>query len=205
MNEQYPSQRLEKAIEQLALLPGIGRKTALRLALYLLRQPESLAINLGEALKELRLHICYCQKCHNISDTSLCSICQDPSRDATTILVVETIREVIAFEATASYKGLYHVLGGVVSPIDGVSPSDLAIEPLLERLKSEPVKEVILALSATPEGETTSFYLHRKLSGFPTIVLSRLSRGIAVGDELEYTDELTLAQALKDRATLEPM
>lgn len=199
MNDKYPSQRLAKAVDAISLLPGIGRKTALRLALYILRQPESFAISLGDALIQLRTEACYCQKCHNISDTPLCDICKNPSRDSSTLLVVEDIRDVMAFEKTGSYKGLYHVLGGVVSPIDGISPNDLEIDSLIERLQSEPVKEVILAISPTPEGETTSYYLYRKISPLP-VVLTRLSRGIAMGDELEYTDEITLAQALKDRS-----
>lgn len=199
MNEKYPSQRLEKAVEQISLLPGIGRKTALRLALYLLRQPESFSISLGEALIALRTEVCYCQKCHNISDTSICDICSNPSRDTKTLLVVEDIRDVMIFERMGSYHGLYHVLGGVVSPIDGVKPSDLEIDSLVERIHIEKIEEVILAISPTLEGETTSYYIYRKINSLP-VELTRLSRGIAVGDELEYTDELTLAQALKDRA-----
>lgn len=202
MNDKYPSQRLEKAVDQISLLPGIGRKTALRLALYILRQPESFALALGDALIQLRFHAYYCQKCHNISDSPLCEICKDSTRDSSTLLVVEDIRDVMAFERTGSYKGLYHVLGGVISPIDGVSPSDLEIDSLLKRVKSDSIKEVILAISPTPEGETTSFYLYRKLSNFP-IVLTQLSRGIAMGDELEYTDEITLVQALRDRSRLQ--
>lgn len=200
MNEKYPSQRLEKAVDQLSLLPGIGRKTALRLALYMLRQPESVAKSVALAITDLRENVCYCIHCHNISDEPICDICNNPMRDKTTILVVENIRDVMAFEKTASYSGVYHVLGGVVSPIDGVAPSDLEIDSLIERVQTENIKEVILAVSPTPEGETTSYYLYRKLKDCP-INLTRLSRGIAVGDELEYTDELTLAQALKDRAS----
>lgn len=199
MNDKYPSQRLEKAVDQLSLLPGVGRKTALRLALYMLRQPEGFTISLANALTELRQGVCYCSRCHNISDSPLCEICADRSRDSSIILVVESIRDVMAFERTASYKGLYHVLGGVVSPIDGIGPSDLEIDSLITRVETENIKEVILAISATPEGETTNYYIYRKLNTF-SIVISRLSRGIAIGDELEYTDEVTLAQALKDRA-----
>ena len=182
MTSKYPSKWLEKAVDQLSLLPGVGRKTALRLALYILRRPESFANLLGSSIIELRENIIYCERCHNISDSPCCPICSDPSRDTQTICVVENIRDVMAIERTAQYKGLYHVLGGVISPIDGIAP-----------------QEVILAISPTMEGETTNFYIYKRLAPLGVHV-SLLSRGIAMGDELEYTDEVTLARALRDRS-----
>lgn len=199
MNDSYPSQRLEKAVDQLSQLPGIGRKTALRLALNILRRPEAFARTLGNAIIDLRERTCYCTRCHNISDTPICRICSDSMRDSATVLVVENIRDVMAFERTGGFKGFYHVLGGVISPIDGISPSDLEIESLVLRVEEEDIREIILAISPTPEGETTNFYIYRKLP-VERITVTRLSRGIAVGDELEYADEITLAQALKDRS-----
>lgn len=200
MNDKYPSQWLAKAIDQISLLPGIGRKTALRLALEILRRPEAFALTLGNAIIDLRQKTCKCEICHNISDNAICDICADKNRDPKTILVVENIRDVMAFERTGGYRGLYHVLGGVISPIDGVSPSDLQIDSLLQRVKNESIAEIILAISPTPEGETTLFYIHRKLEMQGCeIPVTRLSRGIAIGDELEYADEITLVQALKDR------
>ena len=199
MTSKYPSKWLEKAVDQLSLLPGVGRKTALRLALYILRRPESFANLLGSSIIELRENIIYCERCHNISDSPYCPICSDPSRDTQTICVVENIRDVMAIERTAQYKGLYHVLGGVISPIDGIAPQDLEIESLVERVPREQIKEVILAISPTMEGETTNFYIYKRLAPLGVHV-SLLSRGIAMGDELEYTDEVTLARALRDRS-----
>lgn len=199
MTSKYPSKWLEKAVDQLSLLPGVGRKTALRLALYILRRPESFANLLGSSIIELRENIIYCERCHNIGDSPCCPICSDPSRDTQTICVVENIRDVMAIERTAQYKGLYHVLGGVISPIDGIAPQDLEIESLVERVPREQIKEVILAISPTMEGETTNFYIYKRLAPLEVHV-SLLSRGIAMGDELEYTDEVTLARALRDRS-----
>lgn len=199
MTSKYPSKWLEKAVDQLSLLPGVGRKTALRLALYILRRPESFANLLGSSIIELRENIIYCERCHNISDSPCCPTCSDPSRDTQTICVVENIRDVMAIERTAQYKGLYHVLGGVISPIDGIAPQDLEIESLVERVPREQIKEVILAISPTMEGETTNFYIYKRLAPLGVHV-SLLSRGIAMGDELEYTDEVTLARALRDRS-----
>ncbi len=199
MDSKYPSRWLEKAVDQLSLLPGIGRKTALRLALYILRRPESFAHLLSSSIMELRDNIIYCERCHNISDSICCPICSDTTRDNKTICVVENIQDVMAIEHTAQYKGLYHVLGGVISPIDGISPQDLEIDSLIERVSREPINEVILAVSPTMEGETTNFYIYKRLSSLDVRV-SLISRGIAMGDELEYTDDVTLARALRDRS-----
>lgn len=199
METKYSSRWLEKAVDQLSLLPGIGRKTALRLALYILRKPDSFAQQLGNSIKELKENIIYCCKCHNISDTELCPICSSPQRDSSIVCVVESIRDVMAIERTAQYKGLYHVLGGIISPIDGISPNDLEINSLVERISEENIQEVILAISPTMEGDTTNFYIYRRLAPF-SIKISLLSRGVAMGDELEYTDDVTLARAIRDRS-----
>lgn len=199
METKYSSRWLEKAVDQLSLLPGIGRKTALRLALYILRKPDSFAQQLGTSIKELKENIIYCRKCHNISDTELCPICSSPQRDSSIVCVVESIRDVMAIERTAQYKGLYHVLGGIISPIDGISPNDLEINSLVERISEENIQEVILAISPTMEGDTTNFYIYRRLAPF-SIKISLLSRGVAMGDELEYTDDVTLARAIRDRS-----
>ena len=189
MNQQYPSILLEKAVGEFAKLPGVGRKTAMRLVLHLLRQDTATVEAFGNAIITLKHEVKYCKICHNISDTETCCICSNPVRDASTICVVETIRDVMAVEATQQYKGLYHVLGGVISPMDGIGPSDLQIESLVERVKNNEVKEVILALSSTMEGDTTNFYIFRKLAD-TNVKLSVIARGISIGDELEYTDEV---------------
>ncbi len=199
MDPKYSSKWLEKAVDQLSLLPGIGRKTALRLALYILRRPETFAHQLGSAIADLRDNIIYCRKCHNISDTDLCPICSNPQRDTSVVCVVESIRDVMAIERTAQYKGLYHVLGGIISPIDGITPNDLEITSLINRVSEENIKEVILAVSPTMEGDTTNFYIYRRLAAFD-VKVSLLSRGVAMGDELEYTDDVTLARAIRDRS-----
>ncbi len=199
MDPKYSSKWLEKAVDQLSLLPGIGRKTALRLALYILRRPETFAHQLGSAIADLRDNIIYCRKCHNISDTDLCPICSNPQRDTSVVCVVESIRDVMAIERTAQYKGLYHVLGGIISPIDGITPNDLEITSLINRVSEENIKEVILAVSPTMEGDTTNFYIYRRLAAFE-VKVSLLSRGVAMGDELEYTDDVTLARAIRDRS-----
>lgn len=198
MNQQYPSMLLEKAVGEFAKLPGVGRKTAMRLVLHLLRQDTAVVEAFGNAMITLKHEVKYCKVCHNISDTETCRICSNPARDASTICVVESIRDVMAEEATQQYRGLYHVLGGVISPMDGIGPSDLQIESLVERVKGGEVKEVILALSSTMEGDTTNFYISRKLDGMD-VKLSVIARGISIGDELEYTDEVTLGRSIINR------
>ena len=198
MNQQYPSMLLEKAVGEFAKLPGVGRKTAMRLVLHLLRQDTAVVEAFGNAMITLKHEVKYCKVCHNISDTETCRICSNPARDASTICVVESFRDVMAVEATQQYRGLYHVLGGVISPMDGIGPSDLQIESLVERVKGGEVKEVILALSSTMEGDTTNFYISRKLDGMD-VKLSVIARGISIGDELEYTDEVTLGRSIINR------
>ena len=198
MNQQYPSMLLEKAVGEFAKLPGVGRKTAMRLVLHLLKQDTAVVEAFGNSMITLKHEVKYCKVCHNISDTETCRICSNPARDASTICVVERIRDVMAVEATQQYRGVYHVLGGVISPMDGIGPSDLQIESLVERVKGGGVKEVILALSSTMEGDTTNFYISRKLEGMD-VKLSVIARGISIGDELEYTDEVTLGRSIINR------
>ena len=198
MNQQYPSVLLEKAVGEFAKLPGIGRKTAMRLVLHLLRQDLQTVEAFGNAVIKLMREVKDCQVCHKISDTDICQICSNPSRDASTVCVVENIRDVMAVENTQQYKGLYHVLGGVISPMDGIGPSDLQIDSLVDRVKSGTVKEVILALSSTMEGDTTNFYIFRKLAPYD-VKLTMIARGISIGDELEYTDEVTLGRSIVNR------
>lgn len=198
MNQQYPSTLLEKAVGEFAKLPGIGRKTAMRLVLHLLRQETSTVEAFGSAVVRLKHEVKYCRVCHNISDTDTCQICSNPQRDASTVCVVENIRDVMAVENTQQYKGLYHVLGGVISPMDGIGPSDLQIDSLVERVKSGVVKEVILALSSTMEGDTTNFFIFRKLATYD-VKITMIARGISIGDELEYTDEVTLGRSIVNR------
>ena len=198
MTEQYSSALLERAVSEFSKLPGIGRKTALRLVLHLLRQPVGESDSFGDAIVNLRHNVRYCTVCHNISDTDVCELCANPRRDASMVCVVETVRDVIALESTGIYRGLYHVLGGVISPMDGIGPANLEIDSLVERVAAGGVDEVIFALSSTMEGDTTSFYIYRKLA--PTgVKLSVLSRGLSVGDELQYTDEATLGRSLVNR------
>lgn len=198
MNQQYSSLLLEKAVSEFAKLPGIGKKTAMRLVLHLLRQDTATVEAFGNSVITLKREVKYCRVCHNISDTDVCQICANTQRDSSTVCVVENIRDVMAVEATQQYKGLYHVLGGVISPMDGVGPGDLQIESLINRVKDGGVKELILALSTTMEGDTTNFYLYRKLekSG---VKLSIIARGVSIGDELEYTDEITLGRSIVNR------
>lgn len=198
MNQRYPSILLEKAVEEFAKLPGIGRKTAMRLVLHLLRQETASVESFGNALITLKHEVKYCKICHNISDSDVCQICSNPSRDASTVCVVENIRDVMAVENTQQYNGLYHVLGGVISPMDGVGPSDLEIDSLVARVQAGGVKEVILALSSTMEGDTTNFYISRKLAPYE-VKLSVIARGISIGDELQYTDEVTLGRSIVNR------
>lgn len=198
MNQQYPSSLLEKAVNEFSKLPGIGRKTAMRLVLHLLRQDVATVEAFGNSIIVLKKEVKYCKVCHNISDTEICGICANPQRDPEIICVVESIRDVMAVEATQQFRGLYHVLGGVISPMDGVGPGDLEIGSLVERVKQGDVKEIILALSTTMEGDTTNFYIYRKLESL-NVQLSVIARGISIGDELEYTDEITLGRSIINR------
>lgn len=198
MQQQYPSALLEKAVGEFAKLPGVGRKTALRLVLHLLRQTPEDVDMFSNSVARARHEIKYCKVCHNISDTEVCNICADPRRDNSLICVVENIQDVMAVENTQQFHGLYHVLGGVISPVDGVGPSELQIDSLVERVAKGGIDEVILALGSTMEGDTTNFYISRKLAPFD-VKLSVLARGISVGDELEYTDEVTLGRSILNR------
>ena len=194
----YNSQLLDNAVAELGKLPGIGRKTALRLALHLLRQDEAESVALGEAIINMRKNIRYCKVCHNISESETCEICSDRSRDTSIICVVENIKDLLTVESTREHKGLYHVLGGVISPLDGVSPSDLEIQSLVDRVAAGGISEVILALSPTMEGDTTNFYISRKLAPYD-VEISMLARGVSIGNDLEYTDELTLGRSIVNR------
>lgn len=198
MISKFPSVLLENAVNEFSKLPGIGRKTALRLALHLLRQDKESVENFANAITTLKNEVRYCSCCHNISDTNICPICADTSRDFSTICVVENVKEVMAIENTMQFKGLYHVLGGIISPIDGIGPSDIEIGSLVERVKQGTIKEVILALSATMEGDTTNFYIFRKLQSYD-IKVSIIARGVSVGDEIEYADEVTLGRSIINR------
>lgn len=201
MDNAYPSQLLERAVTEFSKLPGIGRKTALRLVLDVLRRTEEDVDSFTSAVSRVRKEVKYCRVCHNISDTDICPICSDPHRDASTICVVENIRDVMAVENTQQYRGLYHVLGGIISPMDGIGPNDIEVDSLVERVSAGGVKEVILALSSTMEGDTTNFYISRKLVPFD-VTVSVIARGISVGDELEYTDEVTLGRAILNRTKM---
>lgn len=196
--QQYSSQLLERAVESFSQLPGVGRKTALRLVLHLLRQPLEDVDSFTDAVTRVRHDVKYCKVCHNISDTDICSICSDPRRDGSVVCVVENIQDVMAIENTQQYHGLYHVLGGIISPMDGIGPHDLSIDSLVERIDEGGVKEVILALASTMEGDTTNFYISRKLKD-KDVKLSIIARGISVGNELEYTDEVTLGRSILNR------
>lgn len=198
MNRAYPSALLENAVDELSALPGVGRKTALRLSLYLLRREPEYAERLGTALQALRRDVKYCRTCHNICDTDLCDICADTSRDRSTVCVVENVKDVMTVENTAQFRGLYHVLGGIISPIDGIGPADLEIESLVKRVAEGEVREVVLALSTTMEGDTTNFFIYRKLSAYPVRV-TVIARGVSIGDELEYADEVTLGRSILNR------
>lgn len=198
-DEQFSSTLLEQAVTELSRLPGVGRKTALRLALHLLRRDESEGVALGEAIINMRRGICYCSVCHNISETDICPICASAQRDRTTVCVVENVNDVMILERTRQYSGLYHVLGGVISPMDGIGPESLAIDSLVERVAAGDVREVILALGATMEGDTTNFYIYRRLQDYPEVKITQLARGVAVGNDLEYTDEITLGRSLLQR------
>jgi recombination protein RecR len=197
-----PSQLLTRAVEELSKMPGVGRRTALRLALWMLKQERENVSMLGNAIIRLREEVCYCERCFNISDAALCDICCDPRRDSSQICVVQDIRDVMAIEQTGQYRGLYHVLGGVISPLDGISPADLTIEPLIERVLQPDVHEVIMALNSSIEGDTTTFYLFRRI-GKEGLKVTTIARGIPIGDELEYADEVTLGRSIVNRILYE--
>ena len=203
IQQPFSSQLLEKAVTEFSKFPGIGRKTALRLVLWMLRQEGTEVEQFAETILRMRQEIKYCHVCHNISDTDICPICGDLRRDAQTICVVENIQDVMAIENTMQYKGLYHVLGGVISPMDGMGPSDIEIDSLVSRVAEGNVKEVILALSPTLEGDTTNFYIYRKLAPYGDVKITIIARGVSVGNELEYTDEITLGRSIVNRTLFE--
>ncbi|MGB1168716.1 MAG: recombination mediator RecR [Flavobacteriaceae bacterium] len=198
----FSSKLLENAVNEVARLPGIGKRTALRLVLHLLKQPIENTNFLTESLKALRTEVKTCRKCHNISDTILCEICNNPKRDASVVCVVEDIRDVMAIENTSQFRGLYHVLGGKISPIEGIGPQNLEIDSLIEKVKNNEIKELIFALSSTMEGDTTNFYIFKQIENFG-VVTSTIARGISVGDELEYADEVTLGRSIVNRIPFE--
>lgn len=202
MMNNYPSKMIEQAVEEISKLPGIGKKSALRLALHLLKRPEVQSLQLAHAVVQLRTETKYCPQCHMISDEDLCGICASHKRDESIICVVEDLRDVLAIENTGQFMGLYHVLGGIISPLSGISPGDLTIETLVARVASGKVAEVILGLSPTMEGDTTAFYLTKKLKEFP-VKLSTIARGIPIGGDLEYTDEITLGRSIVGRIVYE--
>ena len=198
----FSSKLLENAVNEVSRLPGIGRRTALRLVLYLLKQPKENTHYLTQALEQLTNNIKTCQKCHSISDTLLCDICSNPNRNPELVCVVEDIRDVMAIESTAQFRGVYHVLGGKISPIEGIGPQELTIDSLVEKVKNGDVKELIFALSSTMEGDTTNFYIYKQIEEFD-IITSTIARGISVGDELEYADEVTLGRSILNRIPFE--
>ena len=199
---EFSSKLLQNAVDEVAQLPGIGRRTALRLVLHLMRQPESQTLHLAEALQAMRQNIDFCKNCHNISDSELCEICINTNRQQDVVCVVEDIRDVMAVESTASFRGVYHVLGGKISPMDGIGPHDLKINSLVEKVRSGRIKELIFALSSTMEGDTTNFYIFKQIQG-SEVVISTIARGISVGDELEYADEVTLGRSITNRIPFE--
>lgn len=196
--QSFPSKLLEKAVNQFASLPGIGRKTALRLVLHLLNQTEEDVNMFSNSLTELKKHVKHCNVCHNISDTETCNICSDKNRKHNVVCVVENIKDVMSIENTQQYNGIYHVLGGLISPMDGIGPSNLTIASLEEKVKSGKVDEIVLALSATMEGDTTNFYIYKKLKNYP-VTINTIARGVSIGDELEYIDEITLGRSIVNR------
>jgi recombination protein RecR len=199
---EFSSKLLQTAVDEVAQLPGIGRRTALRLVLHLMRQPQSQTLHLTEALQKMRQNINFCKNCHNISDSELCEICINTNRNQELVCVVEDIRDVMAIESTASFRGVYHVLGGKISPMDGIGPHDLKINSLIEKVKSGTIKELIFALSSTMEGDTTNFYIFKQIQD-TEVVISTIARGISVGDELEYADEVTLGRSITNRIPFE--
>ncbi len=194
-----PSKHIENAVDQIASLPGIGRKTALRLVLQLLSRSESEIHDFSTAFTQMKKHVLFCSNCGNISDSPICSICSNENRDHSTVCIVEDIRDVLAIEGTQSFKGVYHVLGGVISPMDGIGPSDLNINLLLSRIESGNISEIIFALSPTMEGDTTNFYIYKKLKSYDSLEFSTLSRGVAIGSELQYADDVTLSRSIVNR------
>ena len=198
MPTRFTSKLLEEAVDEFSSLPGIGRKTAFRLVMHLLRRDRAEVKRFGETITRLREDVCYCNICHGISDTPVCDICSDPGRDRSLICVVESVQDVMAVENTRQFKGLYHVLGGIISPVDGIGPSDLTINRLEEKVREGYATEIILALSTTMEGDTTNFYIYKRLSQY-NIRITTLARGVAIGDVLEYTDEITLGQSIVNR------
>ena len=199
---EFSSKLLERAVNEMSQLPGIGKRTALRLVLHMLRQPKEQTLALSEALQVMRSDVKFCKSCHNISDVDLCEICSSLNRNSEIICVVEDIRDVMAIENTSSFKGLYHVLGGKISPMDGIGPHDLNIESLVTKVKEGKVKELIFALSSTMEGDTTNFYIYKQIEGY-NVFTSTIARGISVGDELEYADEVTLGRSILNRIPFE--
>lgn len=199
---EFSSKLLQTAVDEVAQLPGVGRRTALRLVLHLMRQPESQTLHLTTALQAMRENIIFCKSCHNISDSELCEICINTNRSQDVVCVVEDIRDVMAIESTASFRGVYHVLGGKISPMDGVGPHDLKINSLVEKVRSGRVKELIFALSSTMEGDTTNFYIFKQIQD-SEVLISTIARGISVGDELEYADEVTLGRSITNRIPFE--
>lgn len=193
------SKLLDKAVDQFASLPGVGRKTALKFVLHLLKQDTQEVNHFIQSIEELKKNIKECRICHNISDHDLCEICSDPKRDQSRICVVENIKDILSIEATSQYNGLYHVLGGIISPMDGIGPADLTIPSLLERVEQNPIQEIIFALSATIEGDTTGYYIFKKLKNKENLLISTIAKGISIGNNLEYTDELTLGRSIANR------
>ena len=202
MNQLYSSKLLENVVHEFSKLPGIGKKTAMRMALHLLKQDEESVIQFGQAVIRLRSEVMYCRECHNLSDTEVCEICANPRRDHSIVCVTESVRDVMSIENTMQYQGIYHILGGVISPMDGIGPADLTIDSLEQKIASGKVTEVILALSATMEGDTTNFYIYRKIKN-DALAITTLARGLAVGDELEYADQVTLGRSIINRTPFE--
>jgi len=202
--DNFPSKLVDDAVNEFSRLPGIGRKTALRLVLHLLKQDSNITEAFGNAIIKMRNEIKFCKECHNISDTEICHICANPFRDKTIVCIVEDIRDMLAVENTNQYRGVYHILGGIISPMDGIGPGDLNIDSLIKKVSGGEVKEVIMALRTTMEGDTTNFYLYKKLHEFP-VSISAIARGVAIGDELEYTDEITLGRSIINRTPYEAM
>jgi len=200
--DNYPSQIFENAVKELSSLPGVGRKTALRFVLHLLKQDKADVFRFAESVRQLREEIVYCKECFNISDFEVCNICASEKRDHTTVCVVENVKDVMAIENTQQYFGIYHVLGGIISPMDGIGPDDLTIKPLIEKVEKGEVKELIFALPTTMEGDTTNFYLYRKFNGLD-VKITTIARGVSIGDELEYADEVTLGRSLINRLPFE--
>lgn len=197
----FSSKLLQSAVDEIAQLPGIGKRTALRLAIFLLRQPEIQSVNLAQAIVDLRSKIKQCNNCFNITDEEVCDICKDAKRESKTLCLVQDVRDVMAIESTAEFRGKYHVLGGLISPIEGIGPQDLSIEALVRRVENEKISEIIFALSATPEGDTTSFYIYKKLAE-KELQFSTIARGVSIGDELQYADEVTLGRSISNRIPL---